>query len=62
MDKFTKFLTQNYNAVVTRIKIISKLDIAERRVPQDGGSTFSFDKKKWIYVFQSYLLRIMNVL
>jgi type IV pilus assembly protein PilB len=46
MDKFTKFLTQNYNAVVTRIKIISKLDIAERRVPQDGGSTFSFDKKE----------------
>ena len=46
IDKFTKFLTQNYNAVVTRIKIISKLDIAERRVPQDGGSTFSFDKKE----------------
>ena len=46
VDKFTKFLTQNYNAVVTRIKIISKLDIAERRVPQDGSSTFSFDKKE----------------
>ena len=36
----TKFLKDNYNAVVTRIKIISKLDIAERRMPQDGASTF----------------------
>ena len=40
MDKFTKFLHNNYNAVVTRVKIISKLDIAERRIPQDGASTF----------------------
>ena len=40
MDKYTKFLHNNYNAVITRVKIISKLDIAERRVPQDGASTF----------------------
>ncbi|MAH02278.1 MAG: type II/IV secretion system protein [Candidatus Pelagibacter sp.] len=40
MDKYSKFLHENYNAVVTRIKIISKLDIAERRIPQDGASTF----------------------
>ena len=46
MDQFTKFLEKNYNAVVTRIKIISKLDIAERRMPQDGGSTFKLDKKE----------------
>ena len=46
MDQFTKFLEKNYNAIVTRIKIISKLDIAERRMPQDGGSTFKLDKKE----------------
>lgn len=46
IDKHTKFLTDNYNAVVTRIKIISKLDIAERRVPQDGGSTFKLGDKE----------------
>jgi len=46
MDQFTKFLEKNYNAVVTRIKIISKLDIAERRMPQDGGSTFKLDEKE----------------
>ena len=46
MEQFTKFLETNYNAIVTRIKIISKLDIAERRMPQDGGSTFKLDKKE----------------
>ena len=46
IDKHTKFLTDNYNAVVTRIKIISKLDIAERRIPQDGGSTFKLGDKE----------------
>jgi type IV pilus assembly protein PilB len=46
MDKYSKFLYENYNAVVARIKIISKLDIAERRIPQDGASTFKSDKKE----------------
>ncbi len=46
MDKFTKFLHSNYNAVVTRVKIISKLDIAERRMPQDGASTFKKGDKE----------------
>jgi len=46
IDKFTKFLHNNYNAVVTRVKIISKLDIAERRVPQDGASTFKKGDKE----------------
>ena len=46
IDKFTKFLHSNYNAVVTRVKIISKLDIAERRVPQDGASTFKKGDKE----------------
>ena len=46
MDKYSKFLYENYNAVVARIKIISKLDIAERRIPQDGASTFKSDTKE----------------
>ena len=46
MNDYSKFLFENYNAVVTRIKIISKLDIAERRVPQDGASTFKSDTKE----------------
>jgi len=45
-NKFTKFLHSNYNAVVTRVKIISKLDIAERRMPQDGASTFKKGDKE----------------
>ena len=46
MDKYSKFLFENYNAVAARIKIISKLDIAERRVPQDGASTFKSETKE----------------
>ncbi len=49
MDEFTEFLNKdplNYNSVVTRIKILSKLDIAERRIPQDGGSTFKYGDKE----------------
>ena len=46
MNKYSKFLFENYNAVVARIKIISKLDIAERRIPQDGASTFKSDTKE----------------
>ncbi len=46
MKDYSQFLFENYNAVVTRIKIISKLDIAERRIPQDGASTFKSDVKE----------------
>ena len=49
MDQFTDFLNKdplNYNSVVTRVKILSKLDIAERRVPQDGGATFKYGDKE----------------
>ena len=49
MDEFSEFLNKdplNYNSVVTRIKIISKLDIAERRIPQDGGSNFKYGDKE----------------
>ena len=49
MDEVSEFLNKdplNYNSVVTRIKIISKLDIAERRIPQDGGSNFKYGDKE----------------
>ena len=49
MSQFTDFLVKdplNYNSVVTRVKILSKLDIAERRVPQDGGATFKYGDKE----------------
>ena len=46
MKEYSKFLWENYPAVVTRVKIISKLDIAERRKPQDGASTFKADAKE----------------
>ncbi|WP_319370915.1 ATPase, T2SS/T4P/T4SS family [uncultured Ilyobacter sp.] len=34
-----------HSAIVSRIKIISKLDIAEKRVPQDGRVEINFEKK-----------------
>ncbi len=36
----------NYAAIVTRIKIMSKLDIAERRLPQDGAITLKFEDRE----------------
>ena len=43
--KFSRFLHDNYGAVVTRFKIMGKLDIAERRLPQDGAIPFRIDGK-----------------
>ena len=34
-EQYKQFLHDNYGAVVTRFKIMGKLDIAERRLPQD---------------------------
>ena len=44
-EQFSKFLHSNYGAVVTRFKIMGKLDIAERRLPQDGAINFKIDGK-----------------
>ena len=44
-DQYKKFLHDNYGAVVTRFKIMGKLDIAERRLPQDGAINFKIDNK-----------------
>ena len=39
-DDFTAFLESNYPAVITRLKIMSELNIAEHRLPQDGAISF----------------------
>ena len=44
-EHFKQFLHDNYGAVVTRFKIMGKLDIAERRLPQDGAIPFKIDGK-----------------
>ncbi len=41
-----KELFDHYAAIVTRIKIMSKLDIAERRLPQDGAITLKFEDRE----------------
>lgn len=35
------------NGIISRIKILSSLDIAEQRLPQDGSFTFDFLSKKY---------------
>ena len=44
-EQFKSFLHDNYSAVVTRFKIMGKLDIAERRLPQDGAIPFKIKNK-----------------
>ena len=39
-SEYKKFVTENYIAVVARIKILANLDIAEKRLPQDGKIAF----------------------
>ena len=41
-----KELFDHYAAIVTRIKIMSKLDIAERRLPQDGAITLKVEDRE----------------
>ena len=43
IDEHTKYLDQNYSRVVARIKMLSNLDIAEKRKPQDGSHTFKHE-------------------
>ena len=44
-EQYKRFLHDNYGAVVTRFKIMAKLDIAERRLPQDGAINFKIEGK-----------------
>lgn len=45
-DQFQSFIENNYNAIISRLKIISDLDIAEKRLPQDGAANFISAKNK----------------
>lgn len=45
IEELSEFLTYNYSAAVTRIKILASLDISERRLPQDGAITTSVADK-----------------
>jgi type IV pilus assembly protein PilB len=40
IPEYKEFLTDNYVAVIARIKILANLDIAEKRLPQDGKISF----------------------
>ncbi len=46
--EYRKIPNQYINAVVARIKIMSKLDITERRIPQDGKIKFRLSSQKQI--------------
>ncbi|EMH80264.1 type II secretory pathway, ATPase PulE/Tfp pilus assembly pathway, ATPase PilB [alpha proteobacterium HIMB114] len=45
-SQFTSFLMENYNAIITRLKIMAGCDISERRLPQDGKLQFKNPKPK----------------
>lgn len=42
-----KYATQLASAIITRIKIISGMDISEKRKPQDGRATYSVDHREY---------------
>ena len=47
IDQDTKYLNQNYPRVVARIKMLSNLDIAEKRKPHDGSHAFKQDNRQY---------------
>ena len=44
--QFKQFLMENYNAIITRLKIMSGCDISEKRLPQDGKLQFKNPQPK----------------
>ncbi|MDA0781648.1 MAG: GspE/PulE family protein [Rickettsiales bacterium] len=42
VPELSDFLHENYSAVSTRVKILSSLDISERRLPQDGAIQYDY--------------------
>ena len=40
MNSYTKFLRDNYGAIVTRLKVMANCNIQEKRLPQDGVLQF----------------------
>ena len=61
-EQYKQFLHDNYGAVVTRFKIMGKLDIAERRLPQDGAINFKIDNKVVDFVYLFYQQQVMKEL
>jgi len=41
-DEYSDYLLRHYLGVVTRFKILADCDIAEKRLPQDGGITIAY--------------------
>jgi type IV pilus assembly protein PilB len=46
LNEIRSIPAQTSNAVVSRIKIIAEMDIAEKRVPQDGRFQMKFDQRE----------------
>ena len=47
---------ESVNAIISRIKILSKLDIAEKRLPQDGSFTIRYQNRS----IEKLVLRILD--
>ncbi|MDI3472021.1 MAG: type pilus assembly protein PilB [Thermotogaceae bacterium] len=47
LRKVTSYPKHSHNAVVSRIKILSNLDISERRIPQDGKFFVKFEEEQY---------------
>jgi type IV pilus assembly protein PilB len=43
---YSKYITQNYDALIARIKIVAGLDIAEKRLPQDGAFSYKVKNRE----------------
>lgn len=43
---YARYITQNYDPLIARIKIVSSLDIAEKRLPQDGAFSYKIKNKE----------------
>ncbi|KMT21325.1 GspE/PulE family protein [Clostridium cylindrosporum] len=42
-----RFNKSSYNSVISRIKVLSKIDISEKRLPLDGRLSFKSNNKSW---------------
>ncbi len=69
LRKISEYPIKLHNSIVSRIKIISKLDIAERRLPQDGkffvrvkGEQYDFRVSSMPSIFgEKIVLRLLRV-
>lgn len=43
---YARYITQNYGALIARIKIVAGLDIAEKRLPQDGAFSYKVKNRE----------------